>query len=185
MRGTHSQIVSVRLTRIIVTKRSYAYITIPNEMKRALVLQRIELFDFAYNFSILSRAGDNREITCSIGGPLVKDTWPHNFVDQLGMILTGRLKETANFFYHYFVIAPHPFALPKFERDKGVRGGIQLSLTSTGPRVLTGVETNQSNEGNSSDTDSDIILCELNEANDIDALISSGRKKHKTSTGAA
>ncbi|PPD74161.1 hypothetical protein GOBAR_DD28914 [Gossypium barbadense] len=63
------------------------------------------------------------------------------------MTLTGRLRETANYHYHYY-------------------GG------------------NQGSEGSSSDIDSGNISYELNEAMDIDALISGGRKRHKTLTEA-
>ncbi|PPR98687.1 hypothetical protein GOBAR_AA21975 [Gossypium barbadense] len=59
----------------------------------------------------------------------------------------------------------------------------RISLTDTSMmRVLGGTGGNQSNKCNSHDSDS--ISRELNIAMDIDALISSGRKKRRTSTGA-
>lgn len=121
----------------------------------------------------------------SVGGRSTRDTWPHDFVNQLGMILTRRLRELAYFFYHYCRIKFHPIAFPEFELDEGVGRSVHLSLTSFDPKVPCGTEGNQDNEGNSNETDSDSISRELNETIDIDALIKSGHKRRKTSTGVA
>ncbi|PPR99762.1 hypothetical protein GOBAR_AA20907 [Gossypium barbadense] len=48
------------------------------------------------------RAGDNQEVTRSVGGRPARGTWPHDSFDQLRMILTECLREPANFFYHYY-----------------------------------------------------------------------------------
>lgn len=60
------------------------------------------------------RAGNNQEVTQSVDELVVKSTLPRNFLDQVGMILTGRLKDPANFFYHYFGITFHPFHFLEF-----------------------------------------------------------------------
>lgn len=56
-----------------------------------------------------------------------------------------------------------------------------MLLTSTDSRVVGGARGNQGNEGSSSNSDN--ISRELIEAVDIDVLISSGRKRRRTSTG--
>lgn len=53
-----------------------------------------------------------------------------------------------------------------------------MSIAPTDHKVITGVAHNQGCDDNLSETD--MLLRELNEAMDIDVLISSGRKKHKT-----
>ncbi|PPD70406.1 hypothetical protein GOBAR_DD32714 [Gossypium barbadense] len=97
-----------------------------------------------------------------------------------GLVTTRRLRGRL-----YCGVALYPFALPKFDREKRVGGSTHLSLTSTDPGVLGGVGGNQGSEGCSSDTYNDSISHELNKAMDIDALISSGRKRRRTSTGVA
>ncbi|KAH1114841.1 hypothetical protein J1N35_008219 [Gossypium stocksii] len=98
------------------------------------------------------------------------------------MILTGILEEPVNFFYLYYGMTLCPFTLPKFEKEERARGGTNLLIASTDPWVVDGVGGNRGCKDNPSETD--IILRELNKAMDIDALIGSGCKKHKTSVGA-
>ncbi|PPD71176.1 hypothetical protein GOBAR_DD31949 [Gossypium barbadense] len=74
--------------------------------------------------------------------------------------LTGRMRKLANYFYHYYRIVLRRFAFPKFEQERGLEGS----------------------KGSLSDTDSDNISHEHNEAMDIDALISGSGKRRRTST---
>ncbi|PPS05905.1 hypothetical protein GOBAR_AA14738 [Gossypium barbadense] len=113
------------------------------------------LYTFSFVFSSMITASLLANFSVSPGGlpwcisstTTSEGTWPHDSYDPFGMTLTGRLREPANYYYHYY-------------------GG------------------NQGSEGSSSDTDSGNISYELNEAMDIDALISGGRKRHKTLTEA-
>ncbi|PPD70161.1 hypothetical protein GOBAR_DD32960 [Gossypium barbadense] len=98
------------------------------------------------------------------------------------MILIGHLKEPANFFYYYCGMTLHPFALPEFEEEERARGGTDLLIASTDPRVVDGEKGYWGYEDNFSESDS--ILYKLNKVMDFDTLIGSGRKKRKTSAGA-
>ncbi|KAH1057138.1 hypothetical protein J1N35_035203 [Gossypium stocksii] len=57
------------------------------------------------------RLGDNRNVAQSIGVLPKRSTWPHDAVDELGLILWGSREEPINFFYHFYKMSFHPFAL--------------------------------------------------------------------------
>ncbi|PPR97562.1 hypothetical protein GOBAR_AA23105 [Gossypium barbadense] len=101
---------------------------------------------------------------------------------KLGMILTRRLEDPMNLLYHYCRMTLCPFALTEFEQKERAIRGTDLLIASTDPRVVDGTKGNRGCDYNFSETDN--ILRELNEDMDIDALIGSGHKKHKTSAEA-
>lgn len=88
------------------------------------------------------RTGDNKVIARSNCGLPAGATWPHGSYDQLGQILLRCKEETASFFYYYWGMKLHPFALPEFIQEKRGRGGTNLLTTPTNHRVVAGVGSN-------------------------------------------
>lgn len=65
--------------------------------------------------------GDNREVAQSIGVLLERNTWPHDVLDELGLILLGFKEEAIHFFYHFYEMSLRPFALAASLQEEVVR----------------------------------------------------------------
>ncbi|PPD82162.1 hypothetical protein GOBAR_DD20908 [Gossypium barbadense] len=103
------------------------------------------------------RSGNNQEVIRLVGGRPTRGTWPHYSLDQLGMLLEGRLEELTNFFYHNCGMALCPFALLEFKQKERVRGGTDLLIASTVPKVSSGARGNRGCEDSLSNSNS--IFC--------------------------
>ncbi|MBA0614407.1 hypothetical protein Godav_014707 [Gossypium davidsonii] len=113
------------------------------------------------NLKSRKRLGDKQDVAQSVGVLPDRATWPHDSFDQLGQILLGRMAEPFNLFYHFYQMKLRLFSLIE---------------------IIAGGRIYQGSKDTSSGTDS--LSRELNEAMDIDSLVSGARKKRKTTAGA-
>ncbi|PPD82032.1 hypothetical protein GOBAR_DD21035 [Gossypium barbadense] len=191
MRGISNRIVQAhpsreRSSRALETTKLCPCTTKREELRRVLVMRGIKLSNFMYKFSIpegLHRlckttedsfllplhAFEDGMIAQSVSALLERNTWLHGVADELGLILLGFKEKLINFFYRFYEISLHLFALAASSQGESGRSKVNLLTTPTDYRIVADAGIDCSSGKISSDTDS--VFREINKAMDMDLVV--------------
>lgn len=129
------------------------------------------------------RRGDNRKVTQFVGAQPESNTWPHDFMNKLGLILRGYKEESMNNFNRFYEMRLRPQAsIVSLLGDSG-RQNANLLTTPIDHRIVADASIDLNSKNDSGQTDS--ISLEINKAMYINFLIMNTRKKRKTTAGVA